>query len=282
MARSKTSSLTVGTSVESASAIGSLRNRLKWVVNDTLTIAWRNLIIYFRIPGVLFYYCIQPLMFILVFRYVFGGALSLSIPPGITFIDFLLPGIFAQAMTFGAVSTAIGLSEDLRKGIIERFRALPMARSAVLGGRILADLGRNVVVAVILTGIGYIVGFRIHTSALNFLAALLLMLLFAYAMSWGFACIGLIAPGVETTQILASALMVPLAIASSAFIPTSTMPGWVQAFAAHQPMTQLINATRALMEGGATASYVVQSVLWSIGAFCVFGPLAVRLYRRLS
>lgn len=256
--------------------------RLRWVVADTMTVTWRNLLTYARIPGVFFYYCIQPLMYVLLFRYVFGGALSLVIPKGMTYPDFLLPGIFVQAMTFGAVSTSIGLAEDLQKGLIERFRALPMARSAVLGGRIIADTFRNAVVAVIITAVGYVAGFRIHANVGAFLAGIFLILLFAYALSWGFACIGLAAPGIEQTQIGSFAVIFPLTFASSAFIPLSTMPGWVQAFAAHQPFTQIVDAARHLMEGVPPASSVLLSVAWSVGILAVFGPLAVHLYRRAT
>jgi ABC-2 type transport system permease protein/oleandomycin transport system permease protein len=253
---------------------------LRWVAVDTSTITWRNLIGYIRIPGAIFFYCVQPLLYVMLFRYVFGGALTLALPKGITYTNFLLPGIFVQTVTFGAVSTAIGLAEDLQKGLVERFRALPMARSAVLGGRIVADTCRNIVVAGIITAVGYIVGFRIHTTVGAFLAGVLLILLFAYALSWGFACIGLLAPNSESAQVMAFPVIFPLTFASSAFVPVSFMPGWLQAFAQHQPISQLVDAARALMEGGPTASAVEQTLAWSIGMLVVLCPLAVHLYRR--
>ena len=265
-----------------APAGGATGTRLGWVVADTLTLTWRNLLAYVRIPGAIFFYAIQPLLYVMLFRYVFGGALSLALPRGTTYTDYLLPGIFVQTVTFGAVSTAIGLAEDLQKGLIERFRALPMARSAVLGGRIIADTCRNIVIAGIITVVGYVVGFRIHTNVVAFLAGVLLILLFAYALSWGFACIGLLAPNSESAQIMAFPVIFPLTFASSAFVPLSYMPGWLQAFAEHQPISQLVDAARALMQGGPTASSVEQTLAWSIGMIAILCPLAVHLYRRAA
>src|SRR5665213_2573585 len=184
-----------------ASASGATGTRLGWVVADTLTLTWRNLLAYVRIPGAIFFYAIQPLLYVMLFRYVFGGALSLALPRGTTYTDYLLPGIFVQTVTFGAVSTAIGLAEDLQKGLIERFRALPMARSAVLAGRTTADLCRNVGVVIIMTGVGLLVGFRPTTGVLPYVAGVLLILAFAYALSWGFAFIGLSASNSETAQV---------------------------------------------------------------------------------
>jgi ABC transporter DrrB family efflux protein len=251
--------------------------KLRWAVSDTLALANRNLINYVRIPEALFFSSVQPVMFVLLFRYVFGGAIH---PTGVSYVDYLIPGIFVQTVAFGAIATAIGLAEDLQKGIIERFRALPMARSAVLAGRTVADLVRNVVVALLITGVGYAVGFRVQTGVLPFIAGLALILFFAYALSWGFAFIGLSAPNSETAQVMAFPLLFPLTFASSAFVQVNTMPHWLQGFAGHQPFTIVINATRALMLGGPTATLVWQSLVWSIGIIVVLAPLAVRRYRR--
>jgi ABC-2 type transport system permease protein/oleandomycin transport system permease protein len=215
-------------------------------------------------------------MFVLLFRYVFGGAIH---APSGTYVDFLIPGIFVQTVAFGAVGTSIGLAEDLQTGIIERFRALPMARSAVLAGRTFSDLFRNVFVVVLITGIGYAVGFRIETNVPLFLAGCLILLLFSYALSWGFAFIGLSAPNAETAQVMSFPLLFPLTFASSAFVPVKDMPGWLQGFANHQPVSVVVNATRALMIGGPTRTNVLEALAWCIGIFLVLSPLAVHRYR---
>jgi ABC-type transport system involved in cytochrome c biogenesis permease component len=155
---------------------------------DILTVTWRNLLALMRTPEALFFSTLQPIMFVLLFAYVFGGAIHI---PHLKYIDYLMPGIFVQTVSFGAVSTAVGLSEDLHKGLIERFRALPMARSAVLAGRTTADLARNVFVVALITAVGYAVGFRIGTNVGLFLCGALLVLAYSYALGWGFATIGL-------------------------------------------------------------------------------------------
>jgi ABC-2 type transport system permease protein/oleandomycin transport system permease protein len=253
--------------------------RLRWAASDLATIAQRNLIAYVRIPEALFFSSVQPVMFVLLFRYVFGGAIH---TPGTSYVNYLIPGIFVQTVAFGAVATSIGLAEDLHKGIIERFRALPMARSAVLAGRTVADLVRNVFVVLLITGIGYAVGFRVQTGVLPFIAGLAIILLFAYALSWGFAFVGLSAPNSETAQVMAFPLLFPLTFASSAFVPVSSMPGWLQGFAAHQPVSIVCDTARALMLGGPTSTYVWQSVAWTVGIVVVLAPLAVHRYRRAT
>ncbi len=246
-------------------------------MSDALVLTERNLIAYLRIPQALFFSSVQPVMFVLLFRYVFGGAIRV---PGHSYVDFLMPGIFVQTMAFGAVSTSIGLAEDLHKGLVERFRSLPMARSAVLAGRTTADLVRNVVVAAIITAVGYGVGFRVQTAILAFLAGLGVVLAFSYALSWGFAIVGLSASNSETAQVMAFPILFPLTFASSAFVPVATLPGWLQVFARHQPVSEVIDATRALMLGGPTARPVVTALAWCGGLLVVLAPLAVRRYRR--
>jgi ABC transporter DrrB family efflux protein len=263
---------------------------LKWMVLDALTVTKRNLIAYTRIPEALFFSSVQPIMFVLLFRYVFGGAIR---TPGFSYVDFMMPGIFVQTVSFGAMTTAIGIAEDLQKGLIERFRALPMARSAVLAGRTTADLIRNVGTVLLLTGIGYAVGFRIGTNLAEYVCGVLLILGFAYALSWGAAVIGLSARNSETAQLMGFPLLFPLTFASSAFVPVSSMPGWLQAFAQHQPVTVVINAARALMTGrpatspltahlftgSSTITLVWEALIWIGAIFAVFAPLAVRRYR---
>jgi len=254
-------------------------SRIGWAISDTLTITRRNLIVYTRIPEFLFFSTVQPIMFVLLFRYVFGGAIHP--PPGYKdYADYLMPGIFVQSVAFGSISTAVGLSEDLQKGLLERFRALPMARSAVLTGRTTADLVRNVFVVAVITAVGYAVGFRIGAGVLAFGAGILLLLLFAYALSWGFAVIGLSAPNSETAQVMAFPILFPLVFASPAFVAVRTMPGWLQPFANHQPIGVVVTATRALMHGGPTASLVLQALAWCFGLLLLFIPFAVRQFRR--
>jgi ABC-2 type transport system permease protein/oleandomycin transport system permease protein len=218
-------------------------------------------------------------IFVILFRYVFGGAIEV---PGGSYVDFLMPGIFIQTVTFGAVNTAVGLGEDLHKGLIERFRSLPMARSAVLAGRTLADLARNVLVVAIMVAVGFLVGFRVHTNAVAFLAALGLVLFYSFAMSWVFALIGLSAPNAEAAQASSFPIMALLVFASSAFVPTETMPEWLQVYADHQPVSITVDAVRALVLGGPTATYVLQALAWAVAIIAVFAPLAITRYRRVA
>jgi ABC transporter DrrB family efflux protein len=253
--------------------------RAATAVHDTLAVARRNLIGYRRVPQLLVFSTIQPVVFVLMFRYVFGGAIQV---PGVPYVDFLMPGVFAQTVVFGSMGTAIGLATDLKLGLIERFRSLPMARSAVLAGRTLADLVRNVFVVALMVGVGFLVGFRVHTNAFAFLAAMLLILLFGYAFSWVFATVGLVVGDAETAQAASFPVMAPLVFASSAFVPVESMPGWLQAFAEHQPVTVTVDAVRALTLGGPTTTAVLQALAWCLGILAVAAPLAVSRYRRAA
>jgi ABC-2 type transport system permease protein/oleandomycin transport system permease protein len=250
-------------------------------VGDALAVTWRNLLAYVRLPQLLVFSTIQPIMFVLLFRYVFGNSITLS-DPSVDYVDYLMPGIFVQTAVFGAAGTGIGLAEDMAKGLIERFRSLPMARSAVLAGRTLADSVRNVFVVVLLTGVGFAVGFRIHGGVPAYLAALALVLLFAFALSWMVATIGLGAPNGEAAQAAIFPMLFPLTFASSAFVDPSFMPGWLQAFADHQPVSITVDAARDLVLGQPVGWGVAASVAWSLGIVAVFGPLAVRRYRRAA
>jgi ABC transporter DrrB family efflux protein len=247
-------------------------------LRDALTVAGRNLIAYRRVPQLLVFSTIQPVIFVLLFRYVFGGAVRSL--PGVPYVDFLIPGIFVQTTVFGAIGTAVGLATDLKSGLLERFRSLPMARSAVLAGRTLADLARNVFVTALMAVVGFAVGFRVHTGALAFLFAMVLVLLFGYCLSWVFATVGLAVGDPETAQAAAFPVMAPLVFASSAFVPVSSMPGWLQPFANHQPVSVTASAVRALVIGGPTTTYVLQALAWCAAILLVFVPIAVRRYRR--
>src|SRR5262245_16753280 len=249
--------------------------------SDAVAIAWRNLLAYVRLPELAVFSTIQPIMFVLLFRYVFGASINLS-DPNVNYVDYLMPGIIVQTAVFGAAATGIGLAEDLGKGLIERFRSLPMARSAVLTGRTLADSVRNVFVMALITVVGVIVGFRIHGGLFAYLAALALVLLFAFALSWVVANIGLSASNGEAAQAAIFPMLFPLTFASSAFVDTAFMPGWLQVFADHQPVTITVNAARDLVLGYPAAGNVLASIAWSVGILAVFAPLAVRKYRRAA
>jgi ABC-2 type transport system permease protein len=253
------------------------RSRLAWAISDGLAVTWRNLIAYTRVPQLMIFSSIQPIMFVLLFRYVFGGAIP---TPGYDYVNFLMPGIFVQTVCFGAVSTGVGLAEDMGKGLIDRFRSLPMARSAVLVGRTMADLFRNLFVVLLMTIVGVAVGFRPDTNVFAFLAGVGLILLFAFALSWGFAVIGLAARNAETAQAMAFPLLFPLTFASTAFVPVGSMPGWLQVYARHQPVSVVVDATRDLMVGDPTSSSVLMALAWTIGLLAILVPLAVRRYRR--
>ena len=247
--------------------------------NDILALTWRNLLGYKRVPQLLVFSTIQPVIFVIMFRYVFGGAIAV---PGFSYVDFLMPGVFAQTVTFGATTTAIGLAGDLNTGLLERFRSLPMSRSAVLAGRTTADLTRNVFVVLLMAAVGFAVGFRIHGSVLEFVAGLALILLFGYTFSWVFATVGLWVRDPEAAQAASFPVLAPLVFASSAFVPTATMPGWLRVFADHQPVSVTASAVRDLMLGLPATNDVLQSLGWCIGILAVFVPLAIWRYQRTA
>ena len=244
---------------------------------DAVVIARRNLIGIARTPQLLVFATIQPIMFVLLFRYVFGGAIDV---PGVSYVDYLIPGIIVQTVVFGATSTAVGLSEDMSKGIIDRFRSLPMSRAAVLGGRTIADLVRNVFVVLLMIAVGTAVGFRFHNGFLPAVAAVFVALLLGYCLSWVFAFIGLTVADPESAQLAGFLPIFPLVFASSVFTSTESMPGWLQAFAEVQPITRAADTVRALTQGGPVAANLIWTLLWSIAILAVFAPLAVRRYRR--
>jgi ABC transporter DrrB family efflux protein len=251
--------------------------------SDAVTIAWRNLLNIRRNPQLLVFATIQPVVFVLMFRYVFGGAIHATWDgQPVAYVDFLMPGIFVQTVTFGALTTGVGLAEDLQKGLVDRFRSLPMARSAVLVGRTFADLVRNLFVVLLMAVVGFLVGWRIDTNVVGLVATLLLVLAFAYSLSWLFAIVGMVVRDGETAQAASFPILAPLVFASSAFVPTDTMPNWLQAFANHQPVTAVCNAGRALTLGGPTTRYVAEAVGWIVAIILVCAPLAVRRYRRAT
>jgi ABC-2 type transport system permease protein/oleandomycin transport system permease protein len=247
------------------------------VVVDAMVMARRNLIRIARTPELLVFATIQPVMFVLLFRYVFGGSIKV---PGTSYVDYLIPGIIVQTVVFGATSTAVGLSEDMSKGIIDRFRSLPMARSAVLAGRTIADLARNVFVVGLMIGVGAAVGFRFHNGFVPAVAAVLVALMLGYCLSWVFALIGLSVPDPESAQLAGFLPIFPLVFASSVFTSIHSMPGWLQAFAKVQPITRAANTVRALTQGGPITRNLLWTIAWSLATVAVFAPLAVRRYRQ--
>jgi len=244
---------------------------------DTKIVVQRNLIHYIRIPQLLVFSTIQPIIFVLMFRYVFGGSINTGSVP---YVDYLMPGIFLQTVVFGSLATAVGLATDLKSGLLERFHALPMWTPAVLAGRTIADLIRNVFVVTLMMVVGFLVGWRIHTNMLGALAGALLVLLFGYAMSWIFATVGLAVKDPETAQAAAFPVLAPLVFASAAFVPVQNMPGWLQPWARNQPVSVTAEAVRALTVGGPTQGLVLKSILWSVVILAIFAPIAVRLYRK--
>ena len=251
------------------------------VVTDTLIIAERNLVRITRAPDMLLAFTVQPIMFVLLFVYVFGGAILVP-----DFYDsyaaFLLPGIIVQNIAFGGFVTALGLNEDLHKGLIDRFRSLPMARSAVLAGRTLADVATNTLSIVVLLVTGLIIGFSFDASFIEIIGGFGLLLLFGYAFSWIFALLGLIVSSPEAANSLGFIAVFPLTFISSAFVPVESMPGGLQWFAEVNPFTIVVDAMRALWVGAPAGNSVWGAVVWSLVIIAVFAPLAVSRYRRTA
>jgi ABC-2 type transport system ATP-binding protein len=248
---------------------------------DTAVVTGRNLRHFIRQPDLLVFSTIQPVLFVLLFVYVFGGAIGRSLPHGITYVDFLLPGIFVQSVTFGASQTAVGLKEDLTRGVVDRFRSMPMARSAVLAGRTVADLVRNIVVIFLMIAVGYLVGFRFHGGVAGAVGCIAVVAAFGLALSWIFALVALTVRGTETAQTAGFVVIFPLVFASSVFVPVSTYPDWLQAFAKINPVTVTANAARSLALFGTPAS-LGAAAAWIGGLLAVFIPLSVWRYRRIS
>ena len=250
---------------------------MRRLLSDTLVIAERNLIRLPRAPELLVAFTIQPIMFVLLFRYVFGGAIR---TPGFSYVNFLIPGIIVQNIAFGGFVTALGLNEDLHKGLIDRFRSLPMARPAVLAGRTLADVVTNALSMTVLLITGVIIGFSFHTSVGEVVAGVALLLLFGYAFSWVFAFVGLLVSTPESANSVGFIAVFPLTFISSAFVPPASMPSALRAFANVNPFTIIVDAMRSLWLGTPAHNYVWGAAVWSLAIIAVFAPLAVARYRR--
>lgn len=272
-----TPTTTTPTTTTPASTTPPSENALVWAIKDTLAMTGRNLTTMRRLPQVLVFSLVQPVIFVLMFRYVFGGAIDI---PGQRYVDYLMPGVFVQTVTFGALNTAIGLAEDKGKGLLERLRTLPMSRSAVLGGRVLADSTRNVVIVALIFVIGLAVGFRPEGSVAQIALGLLVLVLFGMALAWLFALVGLAVTNGEAAQAAAFPMLAPLTFASNLFVDPVTMPSWLRVWAEHQPVSATANAVRACMLGNPDASKVLTAIAWSLGISAVLAPIAIRRYRK--
>jgi ABC transporter DrrB family efflux protein len=251
-------------------------------ITDARVVSARNLRHFVRQPDLLVFSTIQPILFVLLFTYVFGGAISRSLAPGVSYIDYLLPGILVQSVTFRASMTAVGLTDDLKLGVIDRFRSMPMARSAVLVGRTSADLVRNVLIIVLMIVVGYIVGFGFEAGVAQALGCIALVSAFGLALSWIFAFVALTVRSAEAAQSAGFVLLFPLVFASSVFVPISSMPSWLQTFAKVSPVTLTANAARSLALVPGTPSSLGGAIAWIAGLLAVFVPLSVWRYRRMT
>lgn len=264
--------------ISAASARPGALTLARWAVSDSLVMTRRNLLVWMRVPAYIVFTVVQPVIFVLLFRYVFGGAIRVANPGG--YVDFLMPGIIGQTAAFATFATAIALAQEAKAGVIDRLRSLPMARSAVLAGRLCADGIRMMITLLVIVGVGYAVGFRFQNGAAGAVGMLLLAEAFGVTVCCVSAFIGLAIKDEEAVQAFGLIWLFPLTFVSSAFVPISTMPGWMQAFANHQPVTLVINAMRALALGGPLEPALWQSLAWLAGVILVVAPLAVRAYRR--
>jgi ABC transporter DrrB family efflux protein len=258
------------------------RPPLVWAILDALVLAKRSVLETVRIPELIMFVAIQPVMFVILFRYVFGGAIQV---PGGQYVNYLMPGIFVQTVAFGGVTTAIGLAQDMQRGIIDRFRSLPMSSSAVLTGRTVADLARNLFTVIIMLIVGFLVGFRPGGTPFEFLLGIVVLLGVSFAFSWISAFIGLLVRSVEAAQSGGFIWLFPLTFASSAFVPVATMPSWLRGFAQHNPVSVLADSLRGLfhvnpaLTTADTRWALIQSAAWIVGILLVFVPLSVIRYR---
>jgi ABC-2 type transport system permease protein/oleandomycin transport system permease protein len=275
------SAIAVQAGAPGAPASPTALTQARWAVSDTLAITRRNLLVWMRVPAYIVFTVIQPVIFVLMFRYVFGGAITV---PGVHggYVSFLMPGIIGQTAAFATFGTAIALAQELKKGVIDRLRSMPMARSAVLAGRLVADTARMTITILIVLAVGYAVGFRFQNGAGPAILMIVLAVVFGVAICVIAAFTGLAIGDEESVQAFGLIWLFPLTFLSSAFVPISTMPGWLQAFANNQPVTFVINTMRALALGQPIEANLLKSLAWLAGIFIVFAPLAVRAYKRAS
>ena len=269
-------------------------DRVRIAFADGLIVAQRNLLSITRVPTVLIFELVQPIMFVLLFRFIYANQFA-TLPPGLTFVQFLMPGIFVQNAIFGSTTTAVGLADDLKKGIIDRFRSLPMARSAVLAGRTTSDLAKNFLLVLIVMVIGYIVGFRFTRGVPAAIGLVVLVMCVGFVFSWICACVGLAIKEVEAVQAAVFTLVFPVVFVSSAFVPVAGMESFLQPIARMNPVTVWCNLARYLANGNlgildvdtglpvdTFEHLLIKSALWIVGLLIVFVPIAIRLYRKLD
>lgn len=267
-------------------------NRLRYAVSDWMVLTKRNLLTYVRKPDLLVFSTIQPVMFVVLFVYVFGGAIGEVLPPNVPYVDFLMPGIFVQTGIFAAMQTGVGLADDLQKGLIDRFRSLPMARSAVLAGRTAADTVSVIFQDVLMLIVAYAVGYRLHEGLLESLLAFVVLVGVGYSFTWVSAFAGLSLKTIEAVQAATFTIVFPFVFVSSAFVPVETFPTWLQGFANANPVTIWVDTVRVLTLGElytesrffpdvpTLGTLLWQSAAWVVGIMAVFATLGVRVYRR--
>jgi ABC-2 type transport system permease protein len=263
-------------------------------ITNGFLVTRRNMLTLTRVPNVFIFELVQPIMFVLLFRFIYANNIN-NLPPGLDYVQFLMPGIFVQNAIFGSTTTAIGLAEDMKQGIIDRFRSLPMARSAVLIGRTTFDLAKNLILVAIVLVIGYLVGFRFLNGWINAAWMLVLVMAVGFTFSWISACVGLSLKQVEAVQAASFTWIFPVVFVSSAFVPIQGMAPFLQVVARNNPVTHWCNLARYLAIGPAGItdpltgvpvatfeSLVVMSVIWIVALLLIFVPLAIRLYRKLT
>lgn len=251
---------------------------LRYGIVDALVMAKRNLLRYRRSTDLLIFSTIQPVMFVLMFAFVFGGAID---TPGGSYVNFLLPGIMVLSVLFGSTQTGIGLAEDVASGQVDRYRSLPMARSAVVAGRILADTARNTFVVTVMLTVGYAIGFRFNGTVLGAIATVAVAVAMGHAFSWIPASIGTSVKTAQTAEAAGVVWIFPLVFLSSVFVPLETMPDWLQVFAANNPVTVTANALRGLSQGGEFWEPLWKTAAWWTGIMAVFVPVAIWRYHSL-
>jgi ABC-2 type transport system permease protein len=253
------------------------KSKIYFAVTDTLILIERSLKHLFKNPDQLLGLTIQPIMFMLLFRYVFGGAIDTG---GVSYVNFLVAGILVQTAAFGALTTSLSVATDVKRGIVERFKTLPMVSSAVITGHVVADLARNILSGVVMILTALLVGFRPNASVSEWFAIIGLLLLFTFAFSWIAAILGLLAKSVEAVQWMGFLIVFPLTFASGAFVPTESMPWLLKIFAENQPVTHVIEAIRALMVGTPVGNHALAAAIWCIGATIVAIPITAYLFRK--
>jgi ABC-2 type transport system permease protein/oleandomycin transport system permease protein len=261
------------------SAEASFGRRASWLLSDTMLITWRNLIHYVRVPQLIAFAVIQPIMFTLLFAFVFGGAIK---TPNGNYIDYLIPGIIIQTVVFGSMGSGINIAEDMSKGIMDRFRSLPINRGTVLAARVVTDTLRNALSVLIMAGVGYAIGYRFHGMVADAVLALAICVLIGLAFSWIATCIGLLVKDTQTAEIAGFTWVFPVVFASSIFVPVASMPGWLQPIAAHNPITLASDAVRALSLSTPMGDAALQTTFWCVGIIAVFASLAVWRFMRLA